>query len=339
MMREWLASLGKTIADQEYAYMPICSLPPLYEMILHGLNAAAKPTGQAIGPKNVVHLVGGEYNHRTLKKGLQGSDDTFVMTSTQKGKKKKHNVECFNCHKCGHVKADCWAKGGSKEGQGPWRSGSAAARVNSSASAQEADIGAWAAIEEISEEAASSTAEEPERRVTMAASSSARAPMPEAELYDSGASRHMSPYQHRFETYWVIPPRAIMATDKKMFYGVGIGDLRIKVPRGKSHSVVLLRDVLHAPDMGMTMVSIRCIAKAGCMVSFKGRSCNITGSSSKTIRTIPANANRLYKVEHDFTVAGCNGARESSHTPPGLDPPRLQLSTPLSATTPSRASN
>jgi hypothetical protein len=29
------------------------------------------------------------------------------------------DVECFNCHSKGHRKADCWKKGGGKEGQGP----------------------------------------------------------------------------------------------------------------------------------------------------------------------------------------------------------------------------
>ena len=27
------------------------------------------------------------------------------------------DVECFNCHKKGHKRAECWAKGGGKEGQ------------------------------------------------------------------------------------------------------------------------------------------------------------------------------------------------------------------------------
>ena len=31
----------------------------------------------------------------------------------------KKSVECFNFYKKGHVKTDCWAKGGVKEGQGP----------------------------------------------------------------------------------------------------------------------------------------------------------------------------------------------------------------------------
>jgi hypothetical protein len=25
-------------------------------------------------------------------------------------KKENRDIECHNCHKCGHVKADCWAK-------------------------------------------------------------------------------------------------------------------------------------------------------------------------------------------------------------------------------------
>lgn len=31
----------------------------------------------------------------------------------------KRDIKCFNCHKKVHRKADCWAKGGGKEGQGP----------------------------------------------------------------------------------------------------------------------------------------------------------------------------------------------------------------------------
>ncbi|KAJ7616915.1 hypothetical protein DFH06DRAFT_1145244 [Mycena polygramma] len=35
----------------------------------------------------------------------------------EKGRGKR--VECYNCHKKGHVAANCWSKGGGKEGKGP----------------------------------------------------------------------------------------------------------------------------------------------------------------------------------------------------------------------------
>ena len=35
------------------------------------------------------------------------------------GKKSDKEIECFNCQKKGHRKADCWSKRGGKKGQGP----------------------------------------------------------------------------------------------------------------------------------------------------------------------------------------------------------------------------
>ena len=42
-----------------------------------------------------------------------------VTTEEEKLEGNLIEIECFNCHKKGHKKAECWAKGGRKEGQGP----------------------------------------------------------------------------------------------------------------------------------------------------------------------------------------------------------------------------
>ncbi|KAJ7263359.1 hypothetical protein C8J57DRAFT_980797, partial [Mycena rebaudengoi] len=50
------------------------------------------------------------------------------------------------------------------------------------------------------------------------------------DLYDSGASRHMTPYRHRLFNYSSIPPKSITAADKGKFEAVGKGDMHIYLP-------------------------------------------------------------------------------------------------------------
>ena len=89
------------------------------------------------------------------------------------------------------------------------------------------------------------------------------------ELYDSGASRHMSPYQDHFEDYVPIVLKSITAAEKQYFQAIGKGNLQIKIPNGISTTTVLLKDVLHCPDMGLTLVSVGKITAAGYKVIFR----------------------------------------------------------------------
>ena len=93
----------------------------------------------------------------------------------------------------------------------------------------------------------------------------------ETELYNSGASCHMSPYRKKMENYIPIAPKLITAADKWYFQAIGKGDLCIQVPNINGNSTsILLKDVLHCPDMGLTLVSVAKIATAGYRVLFKG---------------------------------------------------------------------
>ena len=58
------------------------------------------------------------------------------------------------------------------------------------------------------------------------------------KLYDSGALRHMTPLHNRFITYQEITLCPIMAADKRVFYMIGIGDVVIDVPNGKSSTQI-----------------------------------------------------------------------------------------------------
>jgi len=122
----------------------------------------------------------------------------------------------------------------------------------------------------------------------------------EVELYNSGASHHMSPFCEQFVTYHKIPAHPITAVNNCVFYTVGMGDLQIQVLNGASLSKVLLRNALHAPEMGLTVVLIGHIVKASFAVQFEDGLCKIKKDGS-IVSSIPASANGLFKVEHALT--------------------------------------
>ena len=66
-------------------------------------------------------------------------------------------------------------------------------------------------------------------------------------------------------------------------------------------TTVLLKDVLHCPDMGLTLVSIGKLTTAGYKVLFRGSTCKIFDSKDRVIGQVNMK-NRLYRVDHDVMI-------------------------------------
>jgi hypothetical protein len=81
------------------------------------------------------------------------------------------------------------------------------------------------------------------------------------------------------------------------------GDLRIEVPNGESSTPVVLEDVLHALDMGITIVSISWITRSSCKVVFDADICHIFNRVGNPIRAIRTNKHGLYKAEHTYAAS------------------------------------
>jgi hypothetical protein len=170
-----LASLGQTITDQDYLDTMIVTIPCSYRSSISMLSSASFLTKTKITADSFKAFLLDEYEHHLLmekentKAGKSGkdvkdpNDEAFTTDSNKKKDKDKCKVECHNCHKKGHMKADCWAKGSGKEGQGPRQWGGAS---NSAALASAKDKDAievwviinrsdseesWVAIKEVSD--------------------------------------------------------------------------------------------------------------------------------------------------------------------------------------------
>ena len=90
----------------------------------------------------------------------------------------------------------------------------------------------------------------------------------EMEVYDSGASHHMLPYCHKFIKFETIQKRLLTTANGGHFEAVGKGEMHIMMPNGRTKTQILLKDVLYAPKMGVTLVSIGKIDTAGHTVLF-----------------------------------------------------------------------
>lgn len=89
------------------------------------------------------------------------------------------------------------------------------------------------------------------------------------EVYNSGALQHMTPHHNCLSNFRAISPHPIHAANGQLFYATGEGDMwirqTIEMPeRGgfKRNSVHLrLRNILYAPVMHVTLISLGCLER------------------------------------------------------------------------------
>ena len=388
-MREDLCAMGHPPNEDDFYAIILGSLPPSFEPYISAVNATSSVLGSTLSADDLMLTITEEYERRVLrsKSGKKDENAAFYSNDSEKGRKggssskKDRNVECFNCHKKGHKKPDCWAKGGGKEGQGPNQKAkaeakdkekekgkeTAAAAKDKTEKKSEDDNEAWMALidsdsdegeredsgldsdfvddlfedadgsswftesEELTDEIADDdlpplqsvpdsddegedpdnddddllVCESPLIPLDDEANSSldyevlagAVGVKPtDVDLYDSGATRHMSGFRHRFINFTEIEPKPITTADKRTFSATGKGDMYIHVPNDDlPPSKILLKDVLYAPSMAVTLVSISRVAAAGSTIVFAGDSCRIYDKERRIIGKIKVKGG-LYRV-------------------------------------------
>ncbi|KAF9002762.1 hypothetical protein BDQ17DRAFT_1425720 [Cyathus striatus] len=67
----------------------------------------------------------------------------------------------------------------------------------------------------------------------IATTSTTGAHLEPCNLYDLGASHHMSPFHEDFVTFTNIAPHSLTTANQQVFLAKGIGDVIISVPNGK----------------------------------------------------------------------------------------------------------
>jgi len=121
------------------------------------------------------------------------------------------------------------------------------------------------------------------------------------DLYDSGASHHMSPCREDFINFQSIPEKSLTAANQQHFSALGMGDMIISVPNGSKETKMKLTRVLYTPDLGFTLISVGRMDDAGYYVTFGGGKCCIR-HDRKVIGTMPKSGG-VYRLPHSTHVA------------------------------------
>jgi hypothetical protein len=216
------------------------------------------------------------------------AEQTAMAASFGKGKRRgargdKKDLKCDNCDRTGHIKRDCWSKGGGKEGQSPWTKGKGKKKASDSANSaakddSDSDYNVATSLvmmgdvdDEPSETALTISLHSNDIEALSATSTSSKKDI----LVDAGATRHFSPDRDSFINFVEIPPVPIRAADGRTFSATGRGDLKVPLPMGDGEKPtrVLFTNTYYSPHLAFTLLSVSCLDRKGWIIHFEEGTC------------------------------------------------------------------
>jgi hypothetical protein len=126
-------------------------------------------------------------------------------------------------------------------------------------------------------------------------------------IVDSGASQHMTPHKHFFDTYEPISGRKMFMGDNGMVEAVGKGSILVETRVKGCSRNIRMHDVLHVPDLHSNLVSVSKLISRSLKVQFNSLGCVVRASNGEMLAVASLESN-LYQLDTNVV----NGAETSS---------------------------
>lgn len=297
--------LGYEISDTLLAFTLLSALPNSYATTCTLLLQKGR---ESLTVDEIVASVLTEEERRKGQNALAlqaRADPKSKQKKKGKGGTNGEKPKCTNpkCGKIGHTIQNCWAEGGGAEGKGPNNKSSSAKTNDAKSSDAKAKIAKIEEIEEVSILYSRIEGPVPDDigdRIFVA-SKVARKLTTDSWILDSGASRHVTNDRSIMTSYTHLDtPVRIWMADGSYILAEGIGRVYMRTQVNDRQSRCLFRDVLYAPEMAGSLISIPQLAKNGFRVDFVGNRAKILDAKDQTIVEAEIE-DGLYKLQGNAT--------------------------------------
>ena len=124
------------------------------------------------------------------------------------------------------------------------------------------------------------------------------------ELYNSGATCHISPYKTDFISYMPLAlPIYLNAMNQQRFPTIRHGTLVVHVPNREEETQLTLHATLHAPAVSYTLVSLRALDEEGYHTHIGAGHMELTSLQGEQVSRISHMQGHLYKMVHTLDSA------------------------------------
>ena len=110
-----LHAIENLVTDEDFVMILVTSLPESWDNYAGSFSGSSGNKPTVISHKLIAILL----DEDRRRKGWSGEGSTALLSKERDKQGINKDKECYNWKKKGHMAADCWAKGGGKEGQGP----------------------------------------------------------------------------------------------------------------------------------------------------------------------------------------------------------------------------
>lgn len=292
-----LESMGVLIDDKELAMAVLNGLPPRFGTLITALDAIGDEDETFTFDKVKSRLLQ-EERRATMRSGAdRTSRPSALLQSSGDDRKGSGSKYCTHCHRTNHTEAYCWEKHGRPE-----RGSSRRGRNNQSGRGSKAS----AAVAKQDPSDAESDPSDSEYVCLLAEGRQGKNKTSLTWHIDSGASHHMSYDRSAFVRYQEVSSFPVEMGDKSTSSVIGRGDVTIPVICNSTKRTCMLKDVLHVPDMGFSLVSVNQLTNRGHEVVFTGKRVDILsgnmliarGTKARGLYSLDTSSSSAHDVRH-----------------------------------------